>query len=105
VSVYGFDGTVGTGQQAKQQRTEGVNVGGLAASTELPDVPWYGEMPVLPWTAGKSAYAGGLAASAMLPALPWHDGVPVLPGGAGSPGAAAEMADLTGILPRVSPSP
>jgi hypothetical protein len=102
VSVYGFDGTVGTGQQAKQQRTEGVNVGGLAASAMLPALPWYGEMPVLPWTAGKSAYAGGLAASAMLPALPWHDGVPVLPGGAGSPDAQAEMPEIEDMLPDTS---
>tara|TARA_B110000483_G_scaffold116995_1_gene141638 strand:- start:57 stop:806 length:750 start_codon:yes stop_codon:yes gene_type:complete len=53
LSFYGSDRTVGTGQQAKHQRTEGVKVDGLAASAMLPADSWHGGVSVLHEGAGS----------------------------------------------------
>jgi len=101
VSVCGLGGTAGTGQQAKQRRTGGVNVGGLAESTAVPeDDIGDGGMPVLPGEAGDNA--DGTAGLTGLPYLPFSRSLdnPTAPtGAANSPDGEAEMANIMNLLP------
>ena len=103
VSVHGLGGTAGTGQEAKQRRTGGVNVGGFAASAAVPkdDIGDKG-IPVLPGEAGDNA--DGTAGLTGLPDIPFSrslDNPTAPPGAANSPGAGAEMDDIQHMLPEV----
>ena len=103
VSVHGLGGTAGTGQEAKQRRTGGVNVGGFAASAAVPkdDIGDKG-IPVLPGEAGDNA--DGTAGLTGLPDIPFSrslDNPTAPPGAANSPGAGAEMDDIQHRLPEV----